>query len=111
MPTPSIGIEKRLQQAIKAIYTGQINTFPQAAKYYYIDYNLLIARSYGRPTNHIKGGQNKKLIEEENQSLRQYYKRYIIIGDPPERYHIKVVANSIYYTTGKKPVLKPWLIR
>jgi hypothetical protein len=71
----------------------------------------LIARSYGRPTNHIKGGQNKKLTEEEDQSLRRYYERCIITGDPPERYYIKAAANSICRTAGKKPVSKPWLIR
>ena len=111
MPTPSAGIEKRLQQAIKAVRTGQINTFPQAAKHYYVDYDLLIARSHGRPTNHIKGGQNKKLTEEEDQSLRRYCERCIIAGDPPERYHIKAAANSICCATGKKPVSKPWLTR
>jgi hypothetical protein len=106
MPTSSADIENRIQLAIEAVREGTCTTWKAAAKHFYLDYDLLLQRSHRRPTNYSRGGQNKKLLEKENRSLRQYYERCILTGDPPKRKHIQAATNSICRAVGKKPVTK-----
>jgi hypothetical protein len=55
-----------MQLAIEGVRDGSFTTWTAAAKHYYVDYDLLLQRSHGRLTNHSRGGQNKKLLEEEH---------------------------------------------
>ena len=111
MPTPSAADEQRVQKAIRDVRAGILPNWAVAARKHCINYDLLRARAKGRPTNHIRGGQNKKLASDEEVTLKLYCERCILVGEPPERKHIKAAANSILCTVGKKPVSKAWITR
>jgi hypothetical protein len=74
-----------------------------------VNYDVLRARSKGRLPNLSRGGKNKKIVdkEDEEETLKLYYTRCILIGDPLERKHIKAATNSILHAVGKKSVSKP----
>jgi hypothetical protein len=111
MPTIHADVEDRIEWAIRDVRSGKKCTFREAAAYYYLPYDILIARARGRPTNHSRGGQNKIFSEEDTATLRRFCERCILSGDPPERKHIKAAANSIRRAQGKPPVSNPWVTR
>jgi Tc5 transposase DNA-binding domain len=109
IPTPSAADERRIQKVIQEVRAGHLPNLATAARNHHVNYDLLRARAKGRPTNHSKGGQNKKLASDEEATLRLYCERCILAGEPPERKHIKAAANSILRTVGIKSVSKPWV--
>ena len=111
MSTPSAADEQRVQKAIRDVRAGILPNWAVAARKHCINYDLLWARAKGRPTNHIRGGRNKKLASDEEVTLKLYCEWCILAGEPPERKHIKAAANSILRTVGKKPVSKAWITR
>jgi hypothetical protein len=88
-------VEDRIEWAIRDVRSGKKYTFREAAAYYYLLYDILIARARGRPTNHSRGGQNKIFLEEDIATLRRFYERCILSRDPLKRKHIKAAVNSI----------------
>jgi hypothetical protein len=76
-----------------------------------VNYDVLRARSKGRLPNSSRGGKNKKMADKEEETLKLYCTRCILVGDPLERKYIKAAANSILHAVGKKSVSKPWLSR
>jgi hypothetical protein len=88
-------VEDCIEWAIRDVRSGKKCTFREAAAYYYLPYDILIARARGRFINHSRGGQNKIFLEEDTATLRRFCERCILLGDPLERKYIKVAANSI----------------
>jgi hypothetical protein len=82
-----------------------------AARHFYVNYDVLRARSKGRLPNLSRGGKNKNIADKEEETLKLYYTCCILVGDPLERKYIEAAANSILRAVGKKSVSKPWLSR
>ena len=111
MGTPSTDEERRIQLAIEAVREGTFPNWRQAARHYYVNYDVLRNRAKGRKTNHSRGGRNKKLADDEEATLKRYCERCILAGEPPEKKHIEAAANSILRAAGKRRVSKSWLSR
>jgi hypothetical protein len=111
MPTIHADVEDRIQWAIQDVRSGKKSTYREAASYYYLLYDILIARARGRPINYTRGGQNKIFSEEDTTTLRRFCERCILSGDPLERKYIKAAANSIRRAQGKPLVSNPWVTR
>jgi hypothetical protein len=95
MPTIHADVEDRIEWAIRDVRSGKKCTFKEAAAYYYLLYDIFIARARGRPINHSRGGQNKIFSEKNTATLRRFCERYILSGDPLKRKYIKATANNI----------------
>jgi hypothetical protein len=100
-------VEDCIEWAIQDVRSGKKYTFRKAAAYYYLPYDILIARACRRPTNHSKGGQNKIFSEEDTVTLRRFCKRCILSEDPLKRKYIKVATNNIRRAQGKLLVSNP----
>ena len=88
MPTPSAADERRIQKAIQEVRAGHLPNLATAARNHHVNYDLLRARAKGRPTNHSKGGENKKLASDEEVTLRLYCERCILAGEQIGRAHV-----------------------
>ncbi len=103
MPTLSKDHETRIQNAIEATNNGRFPNL-KAAHHYYYNYDVACARRRGRKGNTSRGGNNKKLTDTEEATLVLYCERCILVGQDPEKQHIKAAANTILRAAAKKPV-------
>ena len=72
MPPKSRDIEQRIAQASKAMDEDRTLKGTEAAARFQAPYHRLMARQRGRPASHTRGGHNKKLLEPEDESLKDY---------------------------------------
>jgi len=65
MPIIYADVEDRIKWVIQDVRSDKKYTFRETVAYYYLPYDILIARARGRPINHSRGGQNKIFLEED----------------------------------------------
>ena len=75
MPTITLEEETLIQQALQGVRNGKFPNFSIAARHYGCNYDVLHAWSRGIQGNWLKGGKNKRLVDEEEATLIRYYER------------------------------------